>query len=127
MMNGLQMIAPERDRDSLRGAYVMSGGFGGGRPGGGGGGGGRPGGGGGGGSGGRGPAGGRAPLPQRAPVRPKGPVELPSVMTVREFSEATGVGASEILKALMKGGVIANINQQIDYDTAGVIAADFGI
>jgi translation initiation factor IF-2 len=48
-------------------------------------------------------------------------------MTVREFSEATGVGASEILKALMKGGVIANINQQIDYDTAGVIAADLGI
>ncbi len=48
-------------------------------------------------------------------------------MTVREFPEATGVGASEILKALMKGGVIANINQQIDYDTAGVIAADFGI
>jgi translation initiation factor IF-2 len=48
-------------------------------------------------------------------------------MTVREFSEATGVGASEILKALLKGGVIANINQQIDYETAGVIAADFGI
>jgi translation initiation factor IF-2 len=48
-------------------------------------------------------------------------------MTVREFSEATGVGASEILKALLKGGVVANINQQIDYETAGVIAADFGI
>jgi translation initiation factor IF-2 len=48
-------------------------------------------------------------------------------MTVREFSEATGIGASEILKALLKGGVLANINQQIDYDTAGVIAADFGI
>ncbi|MEN9938614.1 MAG: hypothetical protein RLZZ387_5193 [Chloroflexota bacterium] len=48
-------------------------------------------------------------------------------MTVREFSEATGVGASEILKVLMKNGVLANINQQIDYDTAAVIAADFGI
>jgi translation initiation factor IF-2 len=60
-------------------------------------------------------------------VRPKGPVELPVSMTVREFSEATGVGASEILKALMKNGVLANINQQIDYDTAAVIAADFGI
>lgn len=48
-------------------------------------------------------------------------------MTVREFSEATGVGASEILKALMKGGVIANINQQIDYEMAALIAADFGI
>ncbi|GAB4122321.1 MAG: translation initiation factor IF-2 [Roseiflexaceae bacterium] len=48
-------------------------------------------------------------------------------MTVRELSEATGVGAAEILKALLKGGVLANINQQIDYETAALIAADFGI
>lgn len=48
-------------------------------------------------------------------------------MTVREFSEATGVSASEILKALLKGGVLANINQQIDYETAALIAADFSI
>ena len=48
-------------------------------------------------------------------------------MTVREFSEATGIGASEILKALLKGGVLANINQQIDYETAAVIAADFSL
>ncbi len=48
-------------------------------------------------------------------------------MTVREFSEATGIGASEILKTLMKSGVIANINQQIDYETAAVIAADFNL
>jgi translation initiation factor IF-2 len=48
-------------------------------------------------------------------------------MTVREFSEATGIGASEILKALMKGGVLATINQQIDYETAALIAADFGM
>ncbi|MGB9634114.1 MAG: translation initiation factor IF-2, partial [Chloroflexaceae bacterium] len=43
------------------------------------------------------------------------------------FSEATGIGASEILKALLKGGVLANINQQIDYETAALIAADFSI
>jgi translation initiation factor IF-2 len=48
-------------------------------------------------------------------------------MTVRELSEATGIGASEILKALLKGGVLANINQQIDYETAAVIVADFNI
>jgi translation initiation factor IF-2 len=75
----------------------------------------------------RGPGGVRPLLPQRAPVRPKGPVELPSVMTVREFSEATGVGASEILKALMKGGMVVNINQQIDYEIAALIAAELGI
>ncbi len=48
-------------------------------------------------------------------------------MTVRELSEATGIGASEILKALLKGGVLANINQQIDYETAAVIVSDFNI
>ena len=63
----------------------------------------------------------------RPPIRPRGPVELSNMMTVREFSEATGIGASEILKALLKSGVIANINQQIDYDTAAVIAADFNL
>ena len=72
------------------------------------------------------PAPGARPGPAVA-ARPRGPVELPSVMTVREFSEATGIGASEILKALLKGGVLANINQQIDYETAALIAADFSI
>src|SRR6266511_330317 len=76
---------------------------------------------------GRGPGLGRSVAQPRAPVRPKGPVELPSLMTVREFSEATGVGASDILKALLKLGVLANINQQIDYDTAALIATDFNI
>jgi translation initiation factor IF-2 len=66
-------------------------------------------------------------MTQRAPARPRGPVELSSMMTVREFSEATGIGASDILKALMKGGVLATINQQIDYETAALIAADFSI
>ncbi|NJK82262.1 MAG: translation initiation factor IF-2, partial [Chloroflexaceae bacterium] len=69
----------------------------------------------------------RQPTPQRAPARNRGPVELLSIMTVREFSESTGIGAAEILKTLMKGGVIANINQQIDYETAALIAADFNI
>lgn len=48
-------------------------------------------------------------------------------MTVRELSEATSVGAAEIIKALLKAGMMANINQQIDYETAAIIAADFNI
>ncbi len=64
---------------------------------------------------------------QRPPQRQRGPVELPSTMTIREFSEAIGIGASDILKALLKGGVVANINQQIDYETAALIASDFQI
>jgi len=48
-------------------------------------------------------------------------------MTVRELSEATGIGASEILKELLGSGIIANINQQIDYETAAVIVSEFSI
>ncbi len=76
---------------------------------------------------GRGGSGQRSAPQPRTVTRPRSPVELPPIMTVREFSEATGIGAAEILKALMKGGVIANINQQVDYETAAVIASDFGI
>ena len=63
----------------------------------------------------------------RVPVRPRGPVELPGAMTVRELSEALGVGAADILKELMKNGIMATINQQLDYDTAALIAAEFSI
>lgn len=68
-----------------------------------------------------------APIAPRGPVRPRGPVELPPSMTIRELSEALGVGAADILKELMKNGVMATINQQLDYDTASVIAVEFEI
>ncbi|WP_028460037.1 translation initiation factor IF-2 [Chloroflexus sp. Y-396-1] len=68
-----------------------------------------------------------SPAAPRPVVRPRGPVALPPVMTVRELSEATGIGAADILKAMLKGGMLANINQQIDYETAALIMADFGV
>ncbi len=48
-------------------------------------------------------------------------------MTVRELSEALGVSASDIMKELMKSGIMATINQQLDYETAALMAAEFGI
>jgi len=120
-------------------------GAGGGRPGGGGGGGGgRPGGGsrpqgGGGRPGGARSGGGRGPnrnargqqtvaTPiQRVPVRPKGPVQLGATITIRELSEALSVGAADIMRELIKNGMMANINTQLDYDTAALIAVEFGI
>ena len=73
---------------------------------------------------------GRGPAPaaaQRAPARPRGPVALPPSLTVRELSEALGVGASDILKELIKNGIMATINQQLDYETAALMAVEFGI
>jgi translation initiation factor IF-2 len=48
-------------------------------------------------------------------------------MTIRELSEALGVGASDIMKELLKNGIMANINQQLDYETAALMSAEFGI
>ncbi len=54
-------------------------------------------------------------------------VEIPEVITVKEFSEKTGLGAAKVIGELMKNGILANINQQIDYDTAQIIAMGLGI
>ncbi len=54
-------------------------------------------------------------------------VEIPEVITVKEFSEKTGIGAAKVIGELMKNGILANINQQIDYDTAQIIAMGLGI
>jgi translation initiation factor IF-2 len=53
-------------------------------------------------------------------------VELPSFLTVRELSELLGVSPIDVIKELMSNGIIANINQQIDYDTAAIVAEEMG-
>lgn len=54
-------------------------------------------------------------------------VEIPDFISVKEFSEKTGVKIAKIIGELMKNGILANINQQIDFETAQVIADDMGI
>ena len=48
-------------------------------------------------------------------------------ITVREFSEKIGKPAAEIIKKLFMMGIIANINQDIDFDTCELIAMDYNI
>ncbi len=54
-------------------------------------------------------------------------VEIPEIISVKEFAEKTGLSAAKIIGELMKNGVLANINQQIDFDTAAIIATDLGV
>jgi len=54
-------------------------------------------------------------------------IEIPAVISVKEFAEKTGLNAAKIIGELMKNGILANINQQIDFDTAQIIAEDLGI
>ncbi|MBN2047059.1 MAG: translation initiation factor IF-2 [Anaerolineaceae bacterium] len=54
-------------------------------------------------------------------------IELPLGVTVRELAERMQVSPIEVIKVLMTNGVMANINQQIDFDTAAIVASEFGI
>ncbi|MCX6025159.1 MAG: translation initiation factor IF-2 [Chloroflexi bacterium] len=53
-------------------------------------------------------------------------VELPETLTVRHLAELLHVSPIEVIKQLMANGVMANINQQIDFDTAAVITQELG-
>ncbi len=49
------------------------------------------------------------------------------IIQIKELSELIGVQAIEITKILFKEGILKTINDSIDYDTAGFIAAGLGI
>ena len=53
-------------------------------------------------------------------------VELPSTMTVRALAERIHASPIDLIKQLMANGVMANINQQIDFDTAAIIIHEMG-
>ena len=53
-------------------------------------------------------------------------IELPGSITVRELAQAIDSSPIEIIKTLMANGVMANINQQIDFDTAAIVATEMG-
>ncbi|MBE0697904.1 MAG: translation initiation factor IF-2, partial [Anaerolineaceae bacterium] len=53
-------------------------------------------------------------------------IELPFSITVRDLALRMESSPIQIIKILMSNGVMANINQQIDYDTAAVVASELG-
>lgn len=57
----------------------------------------------------------------------EGPVTLPSLISVKEFAEKTGVQVPKVIQALMKNGMMVTITQNIDFDTAAIIASDLGV
>ncbi len=54
-------------------------------------------------------------------------IELPETITVKDFAERLGREVAEVIKRLLLGGIMATINQEIDYDTASLIADEFGV
>jgi translation initiation factor IF-2 len=53
-------------------------------------------------------------------------VTLPEVIGVGEFAASLNLPVTKIIGELMKNGVMATINEQIDFDTAAIIGSDLG-
>jgi translation initiation factor IF-2 len=54
-------------------------------------------------------------------------VVIPKVLTVKRLAETLGVSGIEVIKHLMRNGIMANLNQSIDFDVAASVAADLGV
>jgi translation initiation factor IF-2 len=53
-------------------------------------------------------------------------IEVPDYITVRDLATEMGVSPIDVIKELMSNGIMANINQQIDFDTASIVAEEMG-
>ena len=54
------------------------------------------------------------------------PVEIAGTISVRQLAELIDISAIDVIKKLMRSGIMANINQVIDYEAAAAIAGEFG-
>lgn len=65
--------------------------------------------------------------PSAAILTREGVVEISEIISVKEFAEKTALPIAKVIGELMKNGIIANINQQLDFETALIIAEDLGV
>ena len=59
-------------------------------------------------------------------ANPNTAVEIPAALTVKELADLLAVTPVEVIKRLMTNGVMASINQSIDFDTAAIVAVELG-
>jgi len=68
-----------------------------------------------------------APIqPEQAPRSGDRSVVLPAIVTVRDLADMLDLSPIDVIKELMNNGIMANINQGLDYETAAVVASDLG-
>jgi len=54
-------------------------------------------------------------------------IQIPEVITVKDFAERANLSVSAVISDLIKNGVMASINETIDFGTAEIIADDLGL
>lgn len=53
-------------------------------------------------------------------------IEIPPMLTVRELAERLGTSPISVIKELMNNGIMASINQSVDFDTAAIVGEELG-
>ncbi|RMG89247.1 MAG: translation initiation factor IF-2 [Chloroflexi bacterium] len=59
-------------------------------------------------------------------AKEKQAVLIPDYLTVRELADLIEASPIEVMKKLINNGIMASINQTIDYDTAAIVVEEFG-
>lgn len=54
-------------------------------------------------------------------------MEIPETLTVKELAEKIGKSGAEIVKCLMKKGIMAAINQTVDFETAVSVGEEYNV
>ncbi|SFW20987.1 translation initiation factor IF-2 [Selenomonas ruminantium] len=70
--------------------------------------------------------GGQQPAPKMEIARPKH-IKLPEMIAVKDLASKMSYTAAEVVKKLFMMGVMATINQEIDFETAALVASEFGV
>ena len=63
-------------------------------------------------------------IPKRAVLTS---ITIPESITVKDLAEALKKTSTEVIKKLMVYGIMATLNQEIDFDTATVVSEEFGV
>ncbi len=56
----------------------------------------------------------------------KKPIKLPAYIKVRDFATLINLPVTDIIKNLIQNGIMATLNEEIDFETASIVAEDLG-
>ena len=63
-------------------------------------------------------------IPQRAVLTS---IKIPEILTVKDLAESLKKTSADVIKKLMALGMMATLNQEIDFDTATIVAEEYGV
>ncbi len=70
-------------------------------------------------------------LSEKPAPKPVGPkeikrIKLPTFVKVRDFAQLLELPVVDVIKTLIKNGIMATINEEVDFETASIVAQDLG-